>query len=373
MKKISFFERGVWGENFFFKKSFLPKVLPFLFLLTSCAALPIEEELMPPMFEAPDAVHWQTVTVHRGDVVSEIVLAPIISMETREILRFEQPWREIEGVFVANGEEVREGQIIAELRAPYIVEEMEEARRTAESLALELEQLNERREFALGTAETSGVPFDDSDYLTRQENLERQIYFHAQEYAYLARQNEARFVRATSDGIVQNVMPFAEGLWSHQANPTAVINPIVAILEDPTRVFFRARHATDLETYATDFIQPGDLFDMTIVGRALILETEVIDIYEYGIEDDQHIWFRIVGDEHLLFDQGTVGRIVHVLEEVRDVIVVPSRALFRVGERDVIYVLEDGVRHMRFVETGVRGREYTQILQGIEPGDQVIL
>ncbi|MCL1844362.1 MAG: efflux RND transporter periplasmic adaptor subunit [Defluviitaleaceae bacterium] len=344
-----------------------------LLLLAGCAALPIEEELALPEFDAPDAVQWQTVTVHHGDVISEIVLAPIISMETRDVLRFSQVGVEIEGVFVANGDEVREGQIIAELRYPEVVERVEEARRTAARLALELEQLIERHEFALDAAEITGVPIDDASYLTGRENLERQIYFHAQEYAYLSRQNEARFVRATADGVVQNVMPFAEGLWTHQTGAMAPINPVVAVLEDPERVFFRARHAVDLEAYATDYIQPGARFDMTIVGQALILETEVIDIAEYGIDDDEHIWFRIVGDEYLIFEQGTVGRVVHVLEEVRDVIVVPSRALFRVGERDVIYVLEDSVRRMRFVETGVRGREYTQILQGIQIGDLVIL
>ncbi|MCL2356497.1 MAG: efflux RND transporter periplasmic adaptor subunit [Defluviitaleaceae bacterium] len=344
----------------------LLSLLPFIALLTACAAIPADEGLLPPMFDAPAPVQWQTVTVHRGDVISEIVLAPIISMETRDVLRFEQPDLEIEGVFVANGDEVRAGQILAELRYPEIVERVEEARRRAARLALELRQLDERHAFSLSAAEISGVPVDDSSYLDARENILRQIHFHSQEYAYLNAQNEARFVRAPGNGVVQNVMPFAEGLETSQASPTAPVNPIVAVLEDPARVFFRARHTTD-------YIQPGDRFDMTIVGRLLILETEVIDPAEYGIDDDQHIWFRLVGDEHILFDQGTVGRVVHVLEEVRDVVVVPSRALFRVGEREVIYVLEDGVRRMRFVETGVRGRDYTQILHGIELGDLVIL
>jgi hypothetical protein len=289
-------------------------------------------------------------------------------------LRFERAELEIEGVFVANGEEVSSGQIIAELRDPEIVERMEEARRTAARLALDLEQLDERHAFALDAAEISGVPVDDSHYIDGRESLLRQIYVHAQEYAYLNEQNEARFVRAMSDGIVQNVMPFAEGLVTEQTGHFGPINPIVAILEDPERVFFRARPAVDIEVLALGYIQPGDRLDMTITGRALILETEVIDPAEYDIDDDgQHIWFRIVGDEHILFDQGTVGRIEIILEEVRDVIVVPSRALFTVGDSEVIFVLENGVRKMRFVEPGVRGREYTQILEGIELGDLVIL
>ncbi len=52
---------------------------------------------------------------------------------------------------------------------------------------------------------------------------------------------------------------------------------------------------------------------------------------------------------------------------------VPSGALFRQGDRWAAFVVVDGRAHLRFVKVGHSSSTETQILDGLKPGDEVIL
>lgn len=330
-----------------------------LFLLAGCATLPEEEFLPLPVIEPPNAAPWQTMPVHRGDVVNDTVTMPVFASERQETLHFSESGLEIEGVFIANGDIVAEGQIIAAILNPELDEELEDARRARSRLELELSQLDERHEFALAAAEIRGEPVDDSFYLARREQLLEQISFAQIEYNELAARDEARYVRAPMDGVARNVLEFTEGQLSSAA-------AVVAIIEDMSQAFFR------IQRFAPEHIQPGDRLTLTIVHLAFDIEVE--SVIPDGIENvGTSAWFRPVGGYDLFFQPGTLGRIRHVFDEAFDVVVVPTRVLRTQGERDFVFVLEDGVRRQRFVEIGLRSHGYAEILSGLEVGELVIV
>jgi multidrug efflux pump subunit AcrA (membrane-fusion protein) len=177
--------------------------------------------------------------------------------------------------------------------------------------------------------------------------------------------HEERLVRASINGVARNVLFFWEGRISSR-------NEIVAVIDDVTQSFFRVAN------FAPEGISPGDRFEMSIAQTGMVVEVE--SVIPDSVDDafnprtmGERLWFSIVGDDILFFDQGTSGRIVYIVDEVTDVIVVPTRALGRAGERDFVFVMEDGVRRLRYIETGVRGSHYVEVLDGLREGELVVV
>jgi HlyD family secretion protein len=59
--------------------------------------------------------------------------------------------------------------------------------------------------------------------------------------------------------------------------------------------------------------------------------------------------------------------------ESEDVLKVPAAALFRLGGRWAVFVIEEGRARSRLVEIGQRGEHEAQVLEGVTEGDQVIV
>jgi HlyD family secretion protein len=61
------------------------------------------------------------------------------------------------------------------------------------------------------------------------------------------------------------------------------------------------------------------------------------------------------------------------LWEGKDVVSVPENALFRRGEGWAVFVADEGRVRLRQVKVGQRSGPRAQILEGLEPGEQVIV
>ena len=120
---------------------------------------------------------------------------------------------------------------------------------------------------------------------------------------------------------------------------------------------------------------PGMYFDMQVLGEAFT--GRVIDPVVYGVDgrrgtgDFAHpAAYLILLDAPVI--SGTVFASVHIVAaEARDVFFVPNLAINRVGDRDFVYVVEDGVRVIRYVEIGIVGNAVSEITSGLYEGEQV--
>lgn len=59
--------------------------------------------------------------------------------------------------------------------------------------------------------------------------------------------------------------------------------------------------------------------------------------------------------------------------EAQEVLSVPESAVFRRGDGWGVYVVQDGVVRTRTIQVGRRGRLAVQVLEGLEPGERVVL
>jgi RND family efflux transporter MFP subunit len=56
----------------------------------------------------------------------------------------------------------------------------------------------------------------------------------------------------------------------------------------------------------------------------------------------------------------------------RDTLAVPVSAVFRDGERDAVWIVDDGVAETRTVSLGAQGADFLQITDGLEVGDVIV-
>lgn len=57
----------------------------------------------------------------------------------------------------------------------------------------------------------------------------------------------------------------------------------------------------------------------------------------------------------------------------RDVVAVPAPAVFRAGRRDAVWVVANGVARKRVVRLGAQGRERLEVLEGLRPGERIVV
>lgn len=344
-------------------------VLPLL--MTGCFALPEEDVLpLPPMIRLPESAPWQTTPVSRGDVSQHVELIAAYAAPQRVAVQFSQDDLEIAGIFVSSGDMVQEGQIIAALYTPELDEMLEEARLLERRLALEISHLAQRHALSLRIAEETDTPVDDFYYIDSRARMQEELDFLHVKITYLNEQVRESYVVSPISGVVVRAMEFIEGQVSSTRVDVAVIAEADVTAVDVS--IFR------LSQPGAATIRPGDVFVMTVArgGGAFEVTATAIDPEEYGIEilsdtTAPYVFLVVYGDYP--FEYGTRGRITHVITYAVDVIAVPTRIVQSVEGRTFVYVMENGVRRLRYVETGFGSPDYTEIISGLEVGELIII
>ena len=61
------------------------------------------------------------------------------------------------------------------------------------------------------------------------------------------------------------------------------------------------------------------------------------------------------------------------VREAKDAVSAPASAVFRDGRRDTVWVVADGSARKRTVRLGTQGEDSVEILEGLQPGDRVVV
>ena len=88
-------------------------------------------------------------------------------------------------------------------------------------------------------------------------------------------------------------------------------------------------------------------------------------------QEQGQMCFKPVNDE--IFESGLNGTIYMELEKKSNVLCIPNDALHEAEDGMFVYVLENELLNMRYVEIGLSGLEVTEIVSGLEQGEVVVL
>jgi HlyD family secretion protein len=174
------------------------------------------------------------------------------------------------------------------------------------------------------------------------------------------------------DGVVLRVMQ----------ESSAVVTPGTPLIEvgDPADL------EVEIDVLSRDAVKvhPGDTVllehwggEAPLIGRVRVVEPSgFTKISTLGVEE-QRVWV-IVDFVDPIEKRPTLGDAYRVeariiIDEVHDVLKIPTSALFRVGGDTAVFRVENNVAHEHKVKVGRQNGLEAEILEGLSEGDQVVL
>jgi RND family efflux transporter MFP subunit len=252
------------------------------------------------------------------------------------------------------GQPVRRGDPLFEIYAPELVQTEQEllsALRYAASLGAAPEETRRRAEALLEAARLRLSYWDISDEQVRRLEETGEVFRTLQ-------------VTAPAGGVVMKRMPGLEGMAVRPGMELLHIADLsdlwltVEIFEDQLSWLDVGSTATITMTYF-----PGETFH----GRVRYIEPEVA-------HKTRTIQFTLeVPNRGSRLRVGMYATVVFEPVAAKNAIAVPSQAVLRTGERNVVIVaLGDGRFAPREVRLGPQGEGFVQILEGLSDGDEIV-
>lgn len=337
-------------------------------LLSGCFLLP-QEATVPelPLVTPFSGADYVTARVTRGDVELYDKVTLTYRPTRREDLKFDIPDRSYGAIYVAVGDRVEAGSLVAEL---------DSAAETAALLATEQELQRlyirlERAEAALAIAEEREALTGDESHVTSEARRADISYCQAcidiQERQRTEQQAELEKLRiyAPIDGTVTYAKT-VDGRSRSSKTET-----VVSIADSASSVFTGMTESwaqfpvgaefavtTSAETYFCIARDPADLglsSEPDSGGRRTV-------VLEIGDGQQPPAGSSVKGEVQLLLDKR------------ENVLLLPARAIFTVGEKSYVYH-EDatGFKTAHEVECGLNNGSWVEITGGLGEGEEIIV
>jgi membrane fusion protein (multidrug efflux system) len=254
----------------------------------------------------------------------------------------------VEAIYLTEGSRVQEGNLLLKINDSEL-----QAQKSRAEYRYNLAAQQEERQRRL--LEKGGVSQEDYDATLNQVNVFRS------EMQLIDAQLEKTEIRAPFSGRI-GLKYVSKGQFIGPDQPIASLQEL-----DRVKIDFSVP-----ERYAGR-VQTGDLMRFEVQGIDSTFVGEVYAIEPRINTDTRTLSLRAISDnpEFLLYP-GAFANIELVLEEIEEALMVPTISLIPGLNSQKVYVAVDGMVEERIVKTGIRTSEKVQILEGLNPGDQVL-
>lgn len=335
--------------------------------LAACSFLPEEEvynTVIEPYRETV-TVSYSTVNVERGDVLLTQRVNVRYSAVKRENLSFALSGARYDRFFVSEGDKAQTGDILAKLDTTAIDEKIDGIEQELKSVRMQREHIEEESDLLISRytqrSEISRRDYDpretEMQYEDRINDLNRREEVLGTQLEQCRQERETRLIRA----------PFA-GTVTYVAHPGQF---------DVSRANERVIQLADMDKcvfYCTvkDWTGRDDEIYEIRCGNA-VYETHYVTSEELDIEaKSDTAYFRLVVPS-LELSENTSGNITLVMDSRRDVLYIPNGCVTSVNGRSAVYMVgEDGLKTVRFIETGLVGTNNTEVTEGLAEGEAII-
>lgn len=344
-----------------------------VFLFTGCGKQGDVKEQIVIEREEETGKAFVTAQVSYGDVLQSQKINCIYTPTVQKDIAFPLGDKLITGVYVKAGDIVQKGDLLVTLDVEDLEEQLESLKHEIDSLTLSLKQNKELKEFDLQSAEIlysyTAKSKDDKKNLEKQkesieesyaytiQDLEDSILIKTKQYEKYLKEFEEGQIFADIDGKITYMKDYLE-------NSMSVADEKIMTISDLDTCYFIAS-----DTSYKEYFNEGEIYyvNYSLSGQAGVCEVTL----EGQSEQEDEMRFRLCNDEFL--DTGMSGTITIDLEQKQNVLCVPTQALHQSGEQYFVYVLEDGLRQMKYISVGLVGSEMAEITEGLEEGETVIL
>lgn len=347
-----------------------------LFLLAGCGLMPEEEELpIAPILKEGEELEYKVTTVERGDVkLTERIRATYIPATSAQ-LSFKIGDESIGQIYVNLGDSVKAGDILMELDVTQIEAQIRQQQNQLDSLNLQLRQLQESREMAISQARVEDAKAAEDEvigwvsretevidsYASQIRQANNSIQVTTQRISELERLKTDRQIISPIDGSVTFLYEFELGERSAEGRT------VISIV-DMSEAFF--------EVYSNNgiYLESGQQYVLQCDGEEYDVIAKEGSELDYDNADDGKMYLLMMLPD-LGLTQGTNGVVEVVMEQSLNTLYVTNEAIREMEDgQTVLFVLdEEGMRTNRIVKTGVVTPRVTEIVEGVEQGDVVII
>lgn len=317
-------------------------------LFTGCGIMPQEEaELLPPITE-PKKIEYKTQKVETGDIEKKISAQANIVSEKQYNLSFEYRGGYLKEIYYNVGDFVKEGEIIAELDNDSLLSQLE------------------RQKLQLRRAEVAYNEAYKSDDVMTRTNASINLQLEQLTLKDLENEISKSKIVAPCDGNIIFLAGYAIG-------DMVGARSIVCQFADPTKLRVvctddgKSKFALgDKVKVSYQKLSTTGKVVMTPTASAGGLSEEMTEILKNSLVID----IKNMPEEMKLGSSATITMIADIQ---KDVIVVPSNTIKLYGGKKYVKVLDDGIKVERIVETGIEDSGRTQIISGLEVGEDLII
>ena len=314
-------------------------------LLAGCYLLPEEEETLVAPELTVKEVTYSTYTVEKGDIERWENGTGYFVSTRNETLLFGKNGT-MKKVYVRAGEEVEEGQLLAELDTNNITDQIEQ-----QEYMTERARLNYLAQYEMSRT-SYGTQIAKLDYDYQQRQLEK-----------LYAQAENSLIYAPFDGIVT----YAASL---KAGDYVEADRAVVTVADPTQLIIQYK-PTQVEDIYTGMSLSLTLTNDNKPYTGHVIQTPADAPLDATDEDKTNVYIELDQTPDFAKIGGSV--LVNILlEKKEDVIALPSKYLSKVATRYYVRVLVDGLPEERDVSIGITNGSLYEITGGLEVGEQLV-
>ena len=366
------------------KKNFLQRicfVVVFFMMLTGCGLFP-EEEVFPaaPVIQPYESQEYTQTAVIRGDLVTEKTIWCEYVAVKSENLCFALSGEYIENVYVTQGQLVKAGDLLAELKQDNLKEQIALREYQIKVIELKIKHLKEdqKLEALKQDAKLDAIPegqvaereaqqqkadAQKEKYEQQLQALEDSKYIENIHLKELKQALAARRIVAGIDGTVTYVSTVKDGQRSKEGE-------VFIKISDMTTTAFTVTgdSAAHFPVGSETVIVKGG-----IEYAAVSVEASVLGMETPG-EGEAPIAYLMLKQPDPSLESGDSGTITLVLDSRINTLYVSKDAIKTANGKQFVYVLnEEGLKVMKDVTLGLENEKYIEIISGLAEGDRVIV
>lgn len=320
-------------------------ILLLISILPGCFLLPKEEKLLePPKVEAPEVVYSE-VAVTRGDIVNELIVVAYFEPTEEHTAYFTFRGGRLKDTYFYPSDEVKKGDVLAELEMGDLPSRIEEA-----EIDLEIARLNKEKKEITGA--------DKYDLRISELNLQKS-------------EIRLRDLRNTKENMI--LYAPIDGIITYKANkyPGDIVDIYYPI--------YRVADSTKLSIVYT-----GDRIYDFKKGMQVTIKSERVEFQGIVVQtpdsvpsvssdqDKKRVIIKPDGFSTEGIARGTGAQLRVVLFKKEDVLKLPTGVVKTYNNRYYVNILKNGLRIESPVEIGVKTALETEILRGLEEGEKVL-
>lgn len=366
-------------------------------ILGGCGLFPVEEDVLTPPLAEPEEIEYRTDEVRIGYIEDSIQRSAYFIPIMHENLYFSYRGGRMKEIHIKLGQNVKAGDLVAELLTDGLEREIELQSILVDSRVKDCSYAEQLAEIEINAA---------ADKLSALENKYQSMHQNTEVYAvndiervYEEMNNQKILVGkvklnySNQIELKKNELAMAE-LKLKQLNEELEQHKLFSPVSGIVTYTLDIKEGDTINAYSTvATISDPRILQLEYKGDAakdfvLGMEVEVTvnkEIYTGEVvltpssvpfaEMDKYKDTILIKMEKLPegVQKGDRASIKLVRDFSENAIIMPKRALRSYMGKSLVYVLEDGLRVEKYVKTGVQTTTEVEIIEGLQPGEQVVI